>query len=156
MFNAAALTLCHISCHVIFFFPFLKYNLSYNFKMVFTIFNPINTAHYLFIYFYYHPIINPAYYLFIYFRYYPIYSSPAFLFPLPFHLPTIFSIFLPLYLFISPLSSTLILFSLFPFIFFYFCIFLFTPFYYKFVTISFILCIVFPYKKKVRSLSLSL
>ena len=60
-FNAAALTLRHISYHVIlffFFFSFLKYNLSYNFKMVFTIFSPINTVHYLFIYFHYHPIIN--------------------------------------------------------------------------------------------------
>ena len=39
-------------------FSFLKYNLSYNFEMVFTIFNPINpspinVAHYLFIYFHY-------------------------------------------------------------------------------------------------------
>ena len=73
VFNAAALMLCHISCHVIlFFFSFLKYNLSYNFEMVFTIFSPINAAHYLFIYFHYHPIINPAHYLFIYFHYHPI------------------------------------------------------------------------------------
>ena len=55
-----------------FFFSFLKYNLSYNFKMVFTIFSPINVAHYLFIYFHYHPIINLAHYLFIYFHYHPI------------------------------------------------------------------------------------
>ena len=55
-----------------FFFSFLKYNLSCNFKMVFTIFSPINAAHYLFIYFHYHPIINPAHYLFIYFHYHPI------------------------------------------------------------------------------------
>ena len=43
VFNAAALMLRHISCHVIlffFFFSFLKYNLSYKFKMVFTIFQP--------------------------------------------------------------------------------------------------------------------
>ena len=72
-FNVAALMLRHISCHVIlFFFSFLKYNLSYNFKMVFTIFSPINAAHYLFIYFHCHPKINPAHYLFIYFHYHPI------------------------------------------------------------------------------------
>ena len=40
--------------------------------MVFTIFSPINAAHYLFIYFHYRPIINPAHYLFIYLHYYPI------------------------------------------------------------------------------------
>ena len=74
VFNVAALTLHHISCYVIlfFFFSFLKYNLSYNFKMIFTIFSPINAAHYLFIYSHYHPIINPAHYLFIYFYYHPI------------------------------------------------------------------------------------
>ena len=70
-FNATVLTLRHISCHI-FFFSFLKYNLFYNFKMVFTIFNPINAAHYLFIYFHYHPIINPVHYLFIDFYYHPI------------------------------------------------------------------------------------
>ena len=59
------------------------------------------------------------------------------------------------YLFISPLPSTLISFFLFPFIFLYFCLFLFTLSYYKFVTISSILYIVFPHKKKVPSLSLS-
>ena len=37
---------------------FFKYNLSYDFKMVFIIFSPISAAHYLFIYFHYHPIIN--------------------------------------------------------------------------------------------------
>ena len=67
--NAAALMLRHISCHVIFFF---NYNLSYNFKIVFTIFSPINATHYLFIYFHYYPIINPAHYLFIYFHYHLI------------------------------------------------------------------------------------
>ena len=75
-FNTAALTLRHINCHVIlfffFFFSFLKYNLSYNFKMVFTIFSLINVAHYLFIYLHYHPKINPVHYLFIYFHYHPI------------------------------------------------------------------------------------
>ena len=55
-----------------FIFFFFKYNLSYNFKMDFTIFSPINAAHYLFIYFHYHPIINPPHYLFIYFYYHPI------------------------------------------------------------------------------------
>ena len=41
------------------------------------------------------------------------------------------------------------------FVVLYFCLFLFTPSYYKFVTISSILCIVFPHKKMVPSLSLS-
>ena len=61
-------------------------------------------------------------------------------------------------LFIFSLPSTLISFFLFPLIFLYFCLFLFTPSYYKFVTIfTSILCIVFPLKKKKRgSLSLSL
>ena len=57
------------------------------------------------------------------------------------------------YLFISPLLSTLISFFHFPFIFLYFCLFLFTPSYYKFVPISSILCIVFPKKKGSLSLS---
>ena len=57
------------------------------------------------------------------------------------------------HLLISPLPVTLISFFILPFIFLYFCLFLFTPSYYKFVTISFILCIVFPYKKKVFSLT---
>ena len=60
------------------------------------------------------------------------------------------------YLFISPLSFKLILLFLFPFIFLYFCLFIFTPFYYKFVTISSILYIIFPKKKKSLFLSLSL
>ena len=56
--------------------------------------------------------------------------------------------------FISPIPSILISFFLFPFIFLYFCLFLFTPSYYKFITISSILCIVFPHKiKKVLSLN---
>ena len=51
-------------------FSFLKYNLSYNFEMVFTIFNPINpspinVAHYLFIYF--HHIIILFFSNFLYF-----------------------------------------------------------------------------------------
>ena len=85
-----------------------------------------------------------------------IYHSPTFLSPLPFHLPTTSLIFLLSYLLISSLPSTLISLFLFPFIFLYFCLFLFTPFYYKFVTISFILFIVFPHQKKVLSLSPSL
>ena len=79
-----------------------------------------------------------------------------FSFPYHFISPLFFQFFSLPYLFISPLPSTLISFSLFPFIFFYFCLFLFTPSYCKFVTISFILCIVFPYQKKKGSLSLSL
>ena len=61
------------------------------------------------------------------------------------------------YLFISPLPSTLISFTLFPFIFLYFCLFLFTPSNYKFVTISSILHIAIPHKNRLfLSLSLSL
>ena len=59
------------------------------------------------------------------------------------------------YLFISSLPSKLISFFLFPFIFLYFCLFLFTSSYYKFVAISFILCIAFLDNKKVVSLSFS-
>ena len=74
--------------------------------------------------------------------------------PYRFISPLLQSFSLP-YLFISPLPSTFISFFLFPFIFLYFCLFLFTPSYYKFVTIYSILCIVFPHKKKRFSLSLS-
>ena len=77
-------------------------------------------------------------------------------FSLPYHFPLLFQSFSLPYLFISPLPSTLISFFLFPFIFLYVCLFLCTPSYYKFVTISYILCIVFPHKKKVPSLSPSL
>ena len=60
------------------------------------------------------------------------------------------------YLFISPLNSTLISFILFPFTFLYFCLFLFTPSNYKFVTISSILHIAIPHKNMLfLSLSLS-
>ena len=79
-------------------------------------------------------------------------------FSLPYHFisPLLLqSFFLP-YLFISPLPSILISFFLFLFIFLYFCFFLFTPSYYKFVTISSILCTVFPHKKKKKVPSLSL
>ena len=101
--------------------------------------------------------------MFLTFIFFNIYTSPTFLSPLPFHLPTTSSILLPPlrfhlspYLFISPLPSTLISFFLFPFIFLYFCLFLFTHFYYKFFTIYSILCIVFPHKKKRFPLSPSL
>ena len=75
-------------------------------------------------------------------------NSPTFLFPLPFHLPTTSSIFLPPLHFHLPPSLYINIIFLFPFIFLYFFLFLFTPSYYKFVTISSILCIVFPYKKR--------
>ena len=77
-------------------------------------------------------------------------------FALPYHFisPLLQFFSLP-YFFISPLPSTLISFFLFPFIFLYFCLFLFTLSYYKFVTVSSILCIIFPHKKKKGSLSLS-
>ena len=79
----------------------------------------------------------------------------------PFSLPYLFisplllQLFFFPHLLISPLPFTLISFFIIPFIFLYFCLFLFTPSCYKFVTISFILCIVFPYKKNVLSLSLT-
>ena len=76
-----------------------------------------------------------------------IYISLTFLLPLPFHLPTTSPTFLPplsfhlpitLYInIILPLSIHLHL----------LCLFLFIPSYYKFVTTSSILCIVFPHKK---------
>ena len=74
---------------------------------------------------------------------------------LPYHFisPLLLQFFSLPYLFISPLPFTLISFFIFPFIF-YFCLFLFTPFYYKFVTIFSILFIVFSHNKK-DSLSLS-
>ena len=111
-----------------------------------------STSSYFFFFFFHFLIIIYNFFLF------HIYTSPTFLPPLPFHLPTTSLTFLLLsfsHLLISPLLSTLISFFIFPFIFLYFCLFLFTLFYYKFVTISFIPCIVFPYKKK-GSLSLSL
>ena len=86
-----------------------------------------------------------------------IYTSLIFLSPYHFISPLLLQSFSLPYLFISPLPSILISFLLFPFIFLYFCLFLFTPSYYKFVTISSILCIVFPHQKKKKgSLSLSL
>ena len=98
--------------------------------MVFTIFSPINpspinAAHYLFIYFHYHPIINPAHYLFFYFyhiiilfisNFSLIFFNIYFFFKY-FQLLQLFS--LP-YLFISPLPFTLISLFIFPFIFSYF------------------------------------
>ena len=83
-----------------------------------------------------------------------IYTSPTFLSPLSFHLP-ITSIFLPPLAFHLPTTLYINIILLLSLISLYFCLFLFTPFYYKFVTISSILCIVFPLKKKVSSLSLS-
>ena len=76
----------------------------------------------------------------------PFYLPYFFISPLllqPFSLP---------YLFISSLPSTLISFFLFLFIFHYFCLLIHTL-YYKFVTIYFILCTVFPHNKKILSLS---
>ena len=120
------------------------------------------------IYYYYalvKPHQHPLYYLFsfqffyncfnIYF--FNFYTFPIFLPLLPFHFSTTSQTFLSLsYIFIFPLPSTLISFFLFSFIFLYFFLFLFTTSYYKTVTISSILCIVFPHKENVLSLSLSL
>ena len=90
-------------------------------------------------------------------------TSLSFLFPifLKVFLTFIFLIFILLqpfsllYIFISLLPSTSISFFLFPFIFLYFCPFLFTPSYYKFINISYIICIDFLHKNRF-SLSLSL
>ena len=89
-----------------------------------------------------------------------IYPSPTF-FSLSlsynFISPLLLQSFSHPYLFITPLPFTLISFFLFPFVFLYFCLFLFTPSYYKFVTISSILhSFPSPKKKKNGSLSLSL
>ena len=78
-----------------------------------------------------------------------------FSFPYLFISPLLLQPFSLPYLFISPLPFKLISFFLYPFIFLYFCLFLFTPSYYKFVDISSILCVVFPHNKNVVSLSLS-
>ena len=78
-----------------------------------------------------------------------------FSFPYLFISPLLLQPFSLPYLFISSLPFKLISFFLYPFIFLYFCLFLFTPSYYKFVTISSILCVVFPHNKNVVSLSLS-
>ena len=98
------------------------------------------------------PIIVFNIYFFLIFIFLQLFSFPYIFISLlllqPFSLP---------YLFISPLPSKLIsLIFLFPFIFLYFCLFLFTPSYYKFVAISSILCIVFPHNKNIVSLSFSL
>ena len=58
------------------------------------------------------------------------------------------------YFFISPLPSTLISLFIFLFIFLFFCPFLFTTFYYKFITLPFFYTL-FPHKKRVLSLLLS-
>ena len=135
------LSRCVTSTATLFFF---KYNLSYNFKMIFTIFNLINATHYLFIYFHYH-----LYYIYIYIvatlqlshisvhtiilflSFFPNFFSIYFFFliftltltffpPLPFHLPTTIYFNITFHL-----SIHLLL----------FCLFLFTPFYYKIVTL---------------------
>ena len=81
-------------------------------------------------------IIFNVYFLF----YFNIYTFPNLSPPLPFHLPT--TLYINIILLLS-LHLPL------------FCLFLFTLSYYKFVTIYFILCIVFSHKKRF-SLSLSL
>ena len=88
-----------------------------------------------------------------------IYTSPTFLSLLPFHLPTTSSIFFPPLPFHLP--TTLYINIIFPLSLHLplFCLFLFTFSYYKFITISSILCIVFPSQKKkvpLRTLSLSI
>ena len=70
-----------------------------------------------------------------------IYTSPTFFLPYLFISLLFLQPFSFPYLFMSSLPSTLISFFLFPFIFIYFCLFLFSPCYYEFVTISSILCI---------------
>ena len=108
------LLLSHCATSATTSFSFLKYNLSYNFKMVFTIFNPINpnpinATHYLFIYFHHIIILFFSNFSLIFLTFNFFYKY--------FHLLQPFS--LP-YLFISPLPSTLISLFIFPFIFSYF------------------------------------
>ena len=82
-------------------------------------------------------IVFNIYFLF----YFNIYTFSNLSSPLPFHLPTTFYI------------NIILLFSLhLPL----FCLFLFTLFYYKFVTIYSILCMIFSHKKRFLSLSLSI
>ena len=125
-FNAAALILSHVSIHVIIFFisnfPIIVFNINFlNIYISLTFLLPL-------------PFHLPT-------------TSPTFLPPLPLHLSILLQPFCFPNLLISPLPSTLISFFIFLFIFFYFCLFLFTLSYYKFVTTSSILCIVFPHKK---------
>ena len=85
-------------------------------------------------------IVFNIYYLF----YFNIYTFSTLSLPLPFHFPTTFYFNITLHLSLHPPL---------------FCLFLFTPFYYKFVILSSILCIVFPHRKMLSlspSLSLSL
>ena len=106
------LSRCATSAVMSFFFFFYKYNLSYNLKMIFTIFSsinlsPINTTHFLFIYFYYHPIINPAHYLFIYFHhiiipFFPFFSNFSLIFLTFFFNIYTYSNLSPSFTFLSP------------------------------------------------------
>ena len=88
-------------------------------------------CHYLFYFQFSYNFINITHSLFKKKKIFTL--SQTFLIPLPLHLPTTlyFNIILPLSLY-------------FPL----FCLFLFSHSYYKFVIFSFILCIVFPNKKK--------
>ena len=84
-----------------------------------------------------------------------IYTSSTFFSPLPFHLPTtsIFLSPLPFHLPITLYINIIFPLSLHLSLFFSLLI---APFYYKFVTISSILCIVFSQKKKKKGFPLSL
>ena len=97
------------------------------------------------------PIIVFNIYLFLIFTFLQLFSLPYL-----FISPLLLQLFSLPYLFISPLPFSLIPFFFFPSSSFYFCLFLFTPSYYKFVIVFSILCIIFPHKKGCFSLSLSL
>ena len=103
------------------------------------------------IYYYYAPVELyqcPHHYLLLFSKFpiivfniyfFNIYTSSTFPLPYLFISPLLLQPFSLPYFFISPLPSKLISFFLFPFIFLYFCFFLFTPSYYKFFAISSIL-----------------
>ena len=166
----------HINVHVIIFFlfnfPIIVFNI--NFFIIFTLLQPLSLPYlfisplpstlisfiiFPFIFLYFCHNLFSFHFLIIIFNIFlfHIYTSPTFLPPLPFHLPTTS----PTFLLLSPshLPTTLYI-NIILHLSFHLPLFLSLLIhlsYYKFVTISFILCIVFPYKKKkVLSLSLSL
>ena len=97
------------------------------------------------------------YYNFLTFIYFfNIYTSSTFLHHLPFHLPITFPTFFPPLPFHLPTTLYInIILPLFLRLLLFLSLLIHTIFY-KFVTTSFVLCIVFPHKKDSLSLSLSI
>ena len=91
---------------------------------------------------------------FIYF--FNIYTSSTFLHPLPFHPSTTFPTFFPPLPFHLPTTLYINIILPFSLRLLLFLSLLIHTIFYKFVTTSFVLCIVFPHKKDSLSLSLSL